>query len=299
MRHKPKSQNDHILRKTVFLNNYEFTYEEKGKGEKIILVHGSSSDYRTWENQLDNLSKNFHVIAYSRRHHYPNKKIEEGSDYSMKEHVDDLKTIISHFGNTPVNIIGHSYGALIGIELTCRNTNLIKKLVLAEPPAIRLFVSNNPKPGEIIPLLFKRPKTAISIIRLGATGIGPATTAAKKNDMVSAVELTGKAILGKSFFNNLSKERKEQALINLSAAELTGSGFLPIDPNQLKTIKIPVLLVNGQLSPKVFSNLSDKIEELISGVKRVTISNSSHLMHEDNSEEYNSKIVSFLKQNEN
>ena len=292
------NQNNHNMRKTVTVNNYEFNYEEKGTGEKVILIHGSSSDYRTWENQVNELSKNYHVTSYSRRYHYPNKKIEKGNDYSMKEHVEDLKALIKYFGDTPVHIIGHSYGALMGIELACGNPEIIKSMVLAEPPAIRLFVSNTPKPREILSLLFKRPKTAISIIKLGAKGIDLATKAAKKNDMVSAMQLTGKAILGKSFFNNLTKERKEQALINLSAAELTGSGFLPINSDKLSTIKIPVLLVTGKLSPKVFSNLSDRLMELISGVKRIAISKASHIMHEDNYAEYISKVASFLKENE-
>ncbi len=286
------------MKKSLDINNYEFHFEEKGKGEKVILIHGSSSDYRTWHKQSEVLSKEYHVIAYSRRYHYPNKKIDEQADYSMKEHVQDLKEIIRHFGNTPVNLIGHSYGALLGIELACKNPELIKSLVLAEPPAIRLFVSNTPKPKEILTLLFKRPKTALSIIKLGAMGIDPAAKAARKNDMISAVELTGGAILGKRFFNNLTEERKEQALINLSAAELTGSGFLPIESEQLRAINFPVLLVNGKLSPRVFSYLSDRIEELITNVKRVTISKASHLMHEDNSEEYNTEIVEFLKETE-
>lgn len=287
------------MKKILSVNNYEFTYEEKGSGEKIILIHGSSSDYRTWENQINVLSKNYHVIAYSRRYHYPNKKIEEGSDYSMKEHVEDLKAIINYLGNTPVNIIGHSYGALMGMELACINSEIINKMILAEPPAIRLFVSNTPKPREILSLLFKRPKTAISIIKLGATGIDPATKAAQKDDMVSAMHLTGKAILGKQFFNNLSEKRKAQALINLTAAELTGSGFLPLNPEKLKQIDIPILLVKGEKSPKVFGNLADRLEELFLNVKRVEILNASHIMHEDNFDEYNSKITSFLKENEN
>ncbi len=286
------------MRNTLSANNYEFNFEEKGSGEKIILIHGSSSDYRTWEKQIDGLSKNYHVIAYSRRYHFPNKAIEEGSDYSMKEHVEDLKEIIKYFGNTPLNLIGHSYGALMGIELACNNPELIKRMVLAEPPAIRLFVSNIPTPGELLTLMFKRPKTAMSIIKLGATGLGPATKAAQKNDMKAALRLSGKAILGKKFFNNLSENRKEQALINLMAAELTGSGFLPINTEALKRIKIPVLLVTGKLSPKVFSNLADRLEELFFSVKRVRISNASHLMHEDNFKAYNLSIISFLKESE-
>jgi pimeloyl-ACP methyl ester carboxylesterase len=285
------------MEKTIIINNYEFHYEEKGSGEKLILIHGSASDRRTWSKQMDAFCKNYHVIAYSRRYHWPSKKIKEGDDYSMKQHVEDLTEAIKYFADQPVNLIGHSYGALMAIELACKHPEFIKKMVLAEPPAIRLFVSNVPTPSELLKLLFKRPKTALSIIKLGITGLGPATKAAQNGNMEEAMKLFGNAALGKESFNNMTDERREQALVNLTKAEFTGTGFLPLDLEKLKKIHISTLLLTGENSPKVFNNLAYRLADLLPIVKRAEVPNSSHIMHEDNFESYNSLVLSFLNKN--
>jgi len=213
----------------------------------------------------------------------------------MQQHVDDLKNLIHHFGGERVHIVGHSYGGLMGLELAATHPELINKLVLMEPPAIRLFVSNIPKPGELLSLLFKRPSTALSIIKLGATGLGPATKAAEKGDMKKALELVGKAVLGKETFANMSPERMAQGLVNLTAAELTGSGFLAIDDEKLKKIDLPILLLGGEKSPKVFRNLINRLKELLPNTKFVEIKNASHILHEDNPTALNAAVSSFLK----
>ncbi len=279
---------------TLSLNKYEFNYVEKGSGEKIIFIHGSASDRRTWNKTIDTLAEDYQTIAYSRRYHWPNKKINNGADYSMQQHVDDLKAIIQFLGDEPVNLVGHSYGALMAIELACHHPELIHKMILSEPPAIRLFVSNIPKPSELLRLLFNKPKTALSIIKLGATGLGPATKAAEAGDMEKAMRLFGKAALGKRTFKNMSAERREQALVNLTTAEFTGSGFLSLDAEELEAIQIPTLLLNGALSPKIYHHLADSLGELLPNLQRTTITKASHIIHEDNLGAYCTALRNFL-----
>ena len=267
------------------INNYEFSVEELGAGEKIVFIHGSQSDKRTWSNCMKNLSDTFHTISYSRRFHWPNTKISSEQDYSMAQHVEDLKLLIQKYSNSPINLVGHSYGALLCLELACQNPEMINKMVLIEPPAIRLYVSNQPKPSELIKLLFKRPKTALYIVKLGATGLGPATEAAKKGEKEKALELIGKAVIGKETFGRMTSERKNMALENLIVSELTGSGFLPIVNSKLKQMQIPTLFLTGENSPKVFSHLINRLEELIPNTRRIQIKRASHVIHEDNEDE--------------
>ncbi|NIT60692.1 MAG: alpha/beta fold hydrolase, partial [Aliifodinibius sp.] len=72
------------------------------------------------------------------------------------------------------HLVGHSYGAFLSLLLAMRQPDYVRTLVLAEPPAITLFVSNNPKPLEILKLLVSRPRTAAAIIKFGAKGVTPA-----------------------------------------------------------------------------------------------------------------------------
>jgi len=96
----------------------------------------------------------------------------------------------------------------------------IRTLVLAEPPIITLFVSNTPKPLELLRLLFTRPRTAISIMKLGAKGFQPAAKAAERDELEEASAIIGKVILGPKFYSELSESRIEQINVNTIKAEV-------------------------------------------------------------------------------
>jgi len=37
---------------SIQVNGVAFEWQEQGKGKPVLFVHGSASDYRTWENQV-------------------------------------------------------------------------------------------------------------------------------------------------------------------------------------------------------------------------------------------------------
>jgi pimeloyl-ACP methyl ester carboxylesterase len=268
---------------------------EEGKGEPLIFVHGSASDYRTWEKQLPYFAGHFRTLVYSRRYHWPNPVILENEDYSMMQHIDDLKGLILQKAPVGVHLAGHSYGAFICLKLAMEHPGLVRTLTLAEPPVITIFVSNSPKPGELLKLLPLKPRLAIEIIKFGLEGVAPAKKAFEKGLPEKALEIFGNATLGKSAFQRLSPSRMEQARSNLFKMELMGSGFPQLDKEQIKNIRVPVMLISGDRSPLMFRLLLRELTKLISGADLKIISNASHIMHEDNSSQYNKVLMSFLK----
>lgn len=279
---------------SIEINKATIEYSEYGRGESLIFVHGSTSDYRTWQPQLSDFSNNFRTINYSRRYHWPNEEIPEGADYAMQEHVQDLESLLRKLDATPAHLVGHSYGAFLCLLLAMKRPSLIRTLVLAEPPVLTLFTSNTPQPLELIKLFLSRPRTAMAILKLGIKGIEPAKKAAKQGDIEEVSRLMGNAILGQEFYNRLSESRREQIRANTIKAELLGSGFAPLEPAELREIEIPTLLVNGEKSPDFFHRFIDRIEELIPDTKRINIEDASHIMHEDNAEAFNRKVLKFL-----
>lgn len=281
---------------TIEINGTSLEYKEAGSGELIVFVHGSNSDYRTWEAQVNEFANQYKVVSYSRRYHYPNASIPEDTDYAMAEQLDDLQAFIHSLDADKVHLVGHSYGAFLGILLAIREPELLQSLVLAEPPIVTLFISIPPKPQEILKLLLTRPRTALAIIRFAVNGLNPATKAAQADDMEAALRIFASAILGTEVFNNLSEERLQQARQNNIKAELLGSGFLPVDDADIRKIQIPTLLINGANSPALFHRLIERLSELLPDSQRVIIPNASHISHEDNSEDYNAAVLAFIKQ---
>jgi pimeloyl-ACP methyl ester carboxylesterase len=280
---------------TLKINGTSLEYAEYGAGEPLVLVHGSASDYRTWYKQQEEFANRYRVITYSRRYHWPNEPIPEDADYSMREQVADLKAFIQELRVEPAHLIGHSYGAFLCLLLAIEEPELVRTLILAEPPVITLFVSNTPKPLELLKLLVTRPRTAIAIIKFGAKGMGPATETAKSGDAKKAMRLFGRTILGQQFYSQLSERRLEQVDANSIKAEFLGSGFAPLDAEQVRNVRVPSLLITGRHSHSLFHRLADRLEELLPHNQRIVIEEASHIMHEDNASVYNQAVRSFLE----
>jgi pimeloyl-ACP methyl ester carboxylesterase len=127
-------------------------------------------------------------------------------------------------------------------------------------------------------------------------GVNPSTKAAEEGDLEKATEIFGKAILGEKAYHDLSDERREQVMQNAFLAEFTGSGFLSVNPFDLRKVAIPTLLVNGDESPAIFHRIADRIHELLPTSTRIEISQASHIVHEDNATEFNQAMMGFLDQ---
>lgn len=277
----------------VDLRGYRFAISETGSGAPVIMVHGSVSDHRTWQQQMQMLGRR-RVISYSRRYHWPNSPIEEGVDYAMEEQVLDLAALVRHIAPGPVDLIGHSYGAYLCLLLAIREPKLVNSMILAEAPVIPLFVRLPPGISDIARLMASRPRAALSILRFVAGGMIPATRAFRQGNPEKGLRLFGKAVLGANTFRGLSSERMLQVQDNFIQAEFLGSGFAPLDWRWLVSIEKPVMLMRGEQSPVLFGHLTNRLAELLPDVRCCTIPSASHIMHEDNAEAFALEAEQFL-----
>lgn len=281
---------------TVVVNGTAMDVVEQGSGQTLVLVHGSASDSRTWRAQLVAFGEHFRTVAYSRRYHWPNETISRGANYALSEQVDDLEALVSSLGNAPTHLVGHSYGGLICLLLAVRSAGLVRSLVLAEPPAMTLLLRIPPKPVEILRLALRSPRTAMGIVKLGAFGLGPAGAAFQRGDAEKAMQKMGTAILGANAFKALSEERLAQVRDNLIPEETTSADFLPpLDPNKIRSIRSPVLLIGGDQSPPVFARLLDHLRTLMPNAQRAVVSGASHLMHEDSPVAFHEALMEFFE----
>lgn len=173
----------------------------------------------------------------------------------------------------PAHLVGNSYGAFLCLLLAVRDASLVRTLVLAEPPVLTLFVSNDPTPLELLKLLVTRPRTAVGIVRLGAQGIDPAMKPFKRGDRDDGLRTFIDAVLRSGAYDRLPERKKEQ----------------------VQRVKEPTLLVNGEESIGLFHRLTDRLEELLLHSERTEIPEASHVMHEENAPAYNSAVQSFVE----
>src|SRR5262249_51686585 len=88
-------------------------YERRSAGgPPVILVHGSASDGKRWQPILPMIDDDFSVYTIDRRG-YGNS--EDGGRYSIEAEFDDILALAQTINAGPVNVVGHSYGALCAL----------------------------------------------------------------------------------------------------------------------------------------------------------------------------------------
>jgi pimeloyl-ACP methyl ester carboxylesterase len=282
--------------KTVTVNGAQLAYVERGPGDAVIFVHGSPSDLRIWEKQMAAFAESHRAIAYSRRYSWPNADIPDGVDDQMGPHVDDLAALITKLNAAPAHLVGNSWGGFICLLTALRHPELVRSLAVEEPPVVPLFVSNQPKPQELLKLFLTRPRSGAALVRFFGTVVGPATKAFDHGDLERGVRTFTRGILGAGVYEDLPTEIKDafQANGKTLRASLTGAGFPTFTEDDARHVATPTLLISGQKSPALMRRLTDRLQELVPNVERVDISNASHLMHYEKPSPVNTAVLDFI-----
>jgi pimeloyl-ACP methyl ester carboxylesterase len=269
--------------KTAEVNGISLAYRDQGEGEAVVFVHGSFSDLRSWDPQVEALGRNHRAIAYSRRYSPPNDPIPTGVDDQMDPHVDDLIGFLTATGAVPAHLVGNSLGAFIALLLAIRRPDLVKSLVLGEPPAVTLFTSMPPKPSEMLRLLLRRPRTAFAIGAFGARAIAPAEKEFRRNEDRAGMLAFVHGALGKDAYEAMSEDRQTEAEQNLAPfkASILGAGYPPLSESQLRSLALPTLLLEGGNTRAFFRRILDRLEQLIPDTGRKVLPGATHTQEEN------------------
>lgn len=286
----------------VEVNGTRLAYTERGSGQPVLFVHGGLADLRVWDKQLEAFSGEYRALAVSCRHYFPNEKIREGVALDLEAHVDDLGAFVRALDLAPLHLVGHSSpGAFGSLLLARQQPELLRTLVLAEPPALPVLgVNVPPKVGQVVRLALRSPGTAAAIVRFGMRGIGPASRAFARGEDERGVEAFLKGNAGPAAYARLSEDMRQRMLENVGPlkAQLR-AGFPRLEAGDVRAVDIPILLISGEESPLVLRRITDRLERLLPDVERVDIADASHGMFVEQPEAFNRAVLAFLEKHKN
>lgn len=91
-------------------------------------------------------SQKYRVISYSRRFACPNKQAGNiATENTIEENASDLAELIRKLDLSSAHLVGHSYGAFTALYCAYRNPDLVKTLVLGEPPVLPFLAKSHLK----------------------------------------------------------------------------------------------------------------------------------------------------------
>jgi non-heme chloroperoxidase len=269
--------------KAAKVRGVELSYVEKGTGPPLVLVHGSLNDYRAWELQLEPFAERFRVVAYSRRNHFPNPWSDYPPGYSVKDEGDDLMGLIGALGlETPVHLVGSSYGAYIAALVERDHPEAVRSAVLGEPP--------------ILSLLAEDPKSLKSYRDSESRFAEMVLARLRGGDDEAAAAGFIDFVMGDGAFGRLPNGTRRMILQNAK----TIAGELPTPERDLFTtgdarrIATPTLLVRGQRSPSMFQNVTAILAKSMPNASVATIRDSSHVPYSTHPDVYNRTVLRFL-----
>lgn len=103
-------------------------YWRHGNGPPLLLVHGATYDHATaWRLVVPGLERRFTVYAMDRRGRGASG---DSPTYDLQREAEDVAAVVDSIGQ-PVNLLGHSYGALCALEAALLTANL-RRLILYE-----------------------------------------------------------------------------------------------------------------------------------------------------------------------
>ena len=288
-----------ITAETATINGNELAYIEHGRGQPVVFVHGGMGDYREWDLQMPAFAASFRTIALSCRGAWPNRKLEADAEIALGTFVEDLASFIKALDLAPVHLVGHSSpGGFGGLLLAYRHPELLSSLVLLEPPAFPLLgVNIPPTRRQLLRLLARNPRVGVGFIKFGARGIGPAMKAFNRGDDHRALRVFMTAVAGKERVAAIPEERFQAFVGNVGPfkAQLR-AGFPEFDEHDARSIRVPTLLVSGAETPAPLTAVTERLEELLPNVRRLTIAGASHNMFNSHPAEFNRGVIEFLGQ---
>ncbi len=255
----------------------------------VVLVHGSLETWDTWQPQIATFAPPFHVVAYSRRYHPPNAAQPDGQAYALALHADDLIALIEALGLERVPLVGSSYGGYVALPVALRRPELVRSLVLEEPP--------------IVPWLARTPAGDSLRRTFEETVTEPARRAFARDDSVDALRHYWDGVGGRpGRFDALSGPARaglERLAFELSLeVRADPAVYMPmLSCAQVGRIRSPVLLVAGERSLRLFHVITEELTRCLLAGELVTVPGAGHSVHAESPGAYNAVVLRFLTRN--
>lgn len=241
-------------------------YQKSGSAQNppLLILHGLFGSLKNWNGIGRKLSQSFHVFNLDLRNH-GNSPHSDEMNYSVM--AEDIKTFIEQQQLQKVNIIGHSMGGKTAMYTALRYPQMIDKMAVID----------------IAPVTYKhRFETILNALQSLPLSLIKSRQQAQKYLQTYIDELSIVQFLLLSLKIDTSGKTAAKWLFNLPVIQQSME-YISAFPES--GMPAPVQSLNNELFLKAeFSNYinennRNRIKYFFPGSKIVTVKNSSHWMH--------------------
>jgi len=260
----------------ITLNGAPFSYVEKGNHSSlpVVFLHGFPFGHKMWLEQLEAVGRRYRAITYDIRGH--GESYVGDGQFTIEGHVDDLFALLDHLNLKKVVIVGLSMGGYITLRALEREPDRFVAAVLCDTRSEADGNEAKLKRFANIALVKKEGSAAFAEKFLQAL-FAPRSF----DTQPEKVELI-RGIIAKTSPLSIAG-----TLLALAARTDTTAS--------LSTIKIPTLILVGELDPITPPAAAEAMHERIPGSELFIVPHAAHMSNLENTEFFNEKLLYFLK----
>ncbi|MEW7277573.1 alpha/beta hydrolase [Aquimarina sp. 2201CG1-2-11] len=122
----PYGDNENVG-KFIEINDAKIYYEEYGKGEPLILIHGCGANIKSMKYQIEYFRNKYRVIIADSRGQGKSELKTDSITYNQM--ANDWEGLVNHLKLDSINILGWSDGGIIGLKMGINQKVKVKKIV--------------------------------------------------------------------------------------------------------------------------------------------------------------------------
>lgn len=263
----------------------ELFYEDLGKGQPVVLIHGFPLNGHSWEKQTAALiDAGYRVIAYDRRGFGNSSQPSSGYDYDT--FAEDLNKLMTELDLQNAVLVGFSMGTgEVTRYLSNYGSERVSKAVLIGPvPPFLLKTEDNAEgvPQEV----FDGIKDAIVKDR-------PSFFTTFFDNFFNTDELGGTRITDEAIKMSWNVAVQSSAIATLACVDTWLTDFR----DDLPKIDVPTLIIHGD-SDRIlpFESTAERLPELIKNSRLVVIEKGPHAIGWTHADKVNPALLDFLKE---
>jgi 3-oxoadipate enol-lactonase len=228
------------------------TYDVRGSGPTVVLLHGGVMDRRMWDREADAWASRFRVVRYDLRGH--GRSADVTGPFSA---LDDLAGVLDAVRAQRAHLVGLSLGSRVALDFAIARPERVDRLVLAGP------FPSGAQVTETLP------------------GLDSLMAAAGRGDVDRAAALAADM---PAFAAPAAKAEWVRGLVLANARLFRQSPtaerqLAPPAMARLGEVRVPTLVIVGDKDSRDVLAASDSLTRAIRGVARVTVPGAGHLVN--------------------
>lgn len=266
----------------VRTNGVDLPYADQGDGQPVVLVHGNISDHRIWDDHREIIARQYRVITPTQRYFGLADWQDDGRNFSIQSHANDLAAFIRALRLGPASIVGWSYGGAVSLAMAAQHPQLVACLFLYEP-SLATFITDA--------------ATADRAAHDGLEMVRAAKVAAKEGNIDGAVEILMDGVNDHAGdFRRLPERVRSVTRQNSRTLSLLFNAPPPppISCADLRRLDFPTVVAVGGDSRAFYRIVSKAASQCIPGSRLVEVPNARHLWPVQDPTTFGRLVLDFL-----